>query len=321
MAVIQISGPRLIGVPGIDSLNYKAYSLAQGAAFREASFVRLVTTGTTTGKTLQASSGALLNVAGPNFTVPVSINSASVTTSGPITITGVASAGAAASISYVFVTYTAAGIIESLPGTEFIVNCAPGWTFSVNVTATGAPAGATNYAVYVSQYEGGELLQQATKTTTALGTAFTVPASLVNSVGLNIAPTGSNTSIAGIALHDSQSLWATGVGSGFLAGGISNLLGAWANPPPLAPIDPSQALVASLINGQPFEISLLQPWSNALVGTPAGITLDASGWHVADTTAATFFTITGKSVGVLTDVGMLNDTYTRVTAVATSGVI
>jgi hypothetical protein len=319
VAVLPVIGPRTCGVPGVDSQNYKSYSLAQAAAFREADFVRLVTTGTTTGKTLQVSSGALLNVAGPVFASTISVNSTAAVTSGVVTVTGVVTAGAPAAVYYVFLTYTAAGIIESLPGPEFLVNCAAGYTFSVNVAS--GQAGATNFAAYVSTYEGGGLLQQATKTTTALGAAFTIPYPLTNSVGLNRAATGSNTSIAGIALHDSQSLFATGVGASFTAGNISNLFGAWANPPPANPIDPSQALVTSLTNGQIFEISLLQPWTNSLIGTAAGITLDSSGWFVADTTQSTFFTITGKVVGAYSDVGGLNDTYARVYAVATSGVI
>lgn len=321
MAVLPVIGPRIAGVPGVDSANIKSYSQAQFAAFREAGFVQLITTGTTTAKVLQVSSGALANIAGPVFASPVSLNSTAAVTNGNITVTGVVSAGAPAQSTYVFTTYTAAGIIESLPGPEFIVNTAAGFTFSVNVLAAAAPAAATNFAVYASQYEGGELLQQATKTTTALGTAFTVPSTLVNSVGINQAPTNATTGIAGIALADSQSLWATGVGGSFTAGGISQPLGAWMPPPTLGPIDPSQSLVATLVNAQPFEICLSTPWSNALVGSQVSLTLDTTGWHVVSVTGANpFAVITGKATGSAADVGSVNDTNVRVncTAIATA---
>lgn len=322
MAVLPAKGPAIQGIPGIDSPLPKSYFLAQAAAWREAGFGQLITTGTTTGKTVQVSSGALLNIAGPIFPQPLSVSSTAAVTNGNITVTGVVTANAPAALYYVFATYTAAGIIESLPGAEFAVSCAAGYTFSVNVLAAGAPAAATNFAAYVSTYEGGELLQQATKTTTALGTAFTIPYPLTNSVGVNQAPTNATGNIVGIAMHDSQSLWATGVGGGFTAGGITNLLGAWMPPPTLGPVDPAQALFVSLINSQPFEISLLQPWSNGLIGSTAGILLDASGWHVADNTQANkVITIAGKATGVSTDVGQVNDTYVRVLAFLNTGAI
>jgi len=323
VAVLPVLGPKIAGVPGIDSAFIKSYNLAQSAAWRDASFGQLITTGTAgTTKSVQVSSGTLANIAGPVFATPVSINSTAATTNGNITITGVVTAGAPAAIYYVFATYTAAGIIESLPGAEFIVNTAAGFTFSVNVLAAGAPAAATNFAVYVSQYEGGELLQQATKTTTALGTAFTIPFPLTNSVGVNIAPTNATTNIVGIALHDSQSLWATGVGGGFTAGGISNLLGAWMPPPTLGPIDPSQALFTSLVNGQVFEATFVQPWSNAYIGQPVSLVLDPSGWHtVSDTGGNQFATIIGKATGVGSDVGGVNDTNVRVQCVALASAV
>lgn len=322
MAVLPAKGPAIKGVPGIDSPLPNSYFLAQGATWREAAIGQLITTGTTTGTTLAVSSGTLANVAGPVFATPVSINSTAAVTNGNITITGVVSAAAPAAIFYVYTTYTYAGPNESLPGPEFIVNVAAGFTFSVNVLAAGAPATATNFAVYVSTYEGGELLQQATKVTTALGTAFTIPFPLTNSVGVNKAPTNATGNIVGIGMHDSQSLWATGVGGGFTAGGISNLLGAWMPPPPLGPVDPAQALFTSLVNEQPFEICLLQPWTNALIGTTAGITLDASGWHVADTSQTNkVLTIQGKAVGVASDVGNPGDTYARVYCFVNTGAI
>lgn len=320
MAVLPVIGPHIAGVPGIDSALIKSYSLAQNAAWREAGFLQLITTGTATGKGLAVSSGALAGVAGPAWNGgQLSINSTAAVVSGAVTVTGVNSAGAPPTTTYVFLTYTAAGVIESLPGPEFIVNTAANFTFSIAVAAAGAPAAATNFAMYESVYEGGELLQQATKTTTALGAAFTSPVPLTNSVGINQAPTNATTTIVGIALHDSQSLWATGVGGAFTAGGISQLLGAWMPPPTLGPIDPSQGLVCSLVNAQPFEACLVQPWSNAFIGSAVSLVLDASGWHTVSISGGNqFATIVGKAFGSPADVGGVNDTNVRVNCVAIS---
>lgn len=322
MAVLPVIGPRIAGVPGIDSANIKSYSPAQSAAFREAGFIQLITTGTATGKVVQVSSGALLNVAGPVFAAPISINSTAAVTNGNITITGVVSASAPAAQYYVFATYTATGIIESVPGPEFIVSCAAGFMFSVNVASASAPAGATNFAVYVATYEGGELLQQATKTTTALGAAFSVPFPLTNSVGVNQAPTNATTNVAGIALQDSQSVWAVGVGGGFTVGNIQSTFGGWMPGPNLGPIDPSQLLAASLTNGQIFEVCLLTPWSNALIGSQVSLTLDTSGWHGVSVTGANpFAVITGKAFGSPADVGGVSDTNVRVNCIALASAV
>lgn len=323
MATLPVVGPRIGGVPGIDSPLVRSYNPIQSPVFREADFLFLKTVGANSAATrISASSGALAGAPGPVFNATISVNSTAAVTSGNITVTGVATAGAPAAIYYVYATYTAAGPVESLPGNEFIVNCAAGFTFSVQVNTAGAPAAATNFAVYVSTYESGELLQQANKLTTALGAAFTVPFPLVNAVGVQRAAAGTNTNIVGISMHDSQSVWAMGVGAGFTAGNISNLLGAWMPPPTLGPIDPSQMLVASLINAQPFEISLIQPWTSAMIGAVAGLNIDpTTGWFVADTTQATFFTIVDKVFGSPADVGGINDINVRVKCVATSGVL
>ena len=323
MAVLPVISPRAVGQPGIDSPSYRSFSLAPAAAFREGDFVRQPTVGTVTGNTPAPTGGLFTGgFVGPTFSGVASINSTAAIVSGAVTITGVATASAPAATYYNVLTYTAAGT-ESQIGAEFIVSCAAGFTYSVNVASAGSPTGSTNFAVYVSQYEGGEVLQQASRTTTALGAAFTVAisGSLVNSIGTNRCLSSSSTLIQGIALHDSAALYALGAGGSFTAGNIPNLLGAWMPPPTLGPIDPSQALVVSLLNNQPFEISLVQPWNNALIGSAVGITLQSNGYFAADTTATAFGVIQSKSVGVPSDVGGVGDTFSRVVCIATSGVI
>jgi hypothetical protein len=302
--ILPVSIPRLVGIPGITSPTPRGYTLAQGAAFREGNFVQQIQTGTAA---TPAPTGALAAVAGP---LPSAV-----------TLSTVASAGAPAATYYVIVTYTAAGT-ESLPSQEFIVNAQPGFLPQVNVAVAGAPAGATNYAAYFSLYSGMEQLQQATRTTTALGTAFEAANPLANSVGINLAPTNASTLIVGIAAHDSAALYALGVGGSATAGGPGNLLGTYPNPPPLGLGDPQQAVVDRIVD-QPIVISLKQPWYGSLIGTTAGILLDAaSGNHLLDNTQSNLiFRIQAKVTGAQTDVGSVGDTNALVQAIAISGVI
>ena len=317
MSAYPVLGPRLVGRGGVGDSSFKtlSFSPAQNEAFADGDFVQILTTGAVTGKT-SIPAGALAAVPGPVFGGPANINSTAAFTVGNITVTGVASAGAPAQSFYVFATYTAAGI-ESLAGPEFVVNCAPGFTFSVNVLAAAAPAAADHFAVYSSAIPGGELLQQATKTTTALGTAFTVPATLVNSVGLNRAPNGANSNV-GFVINDSAEVYATGLGGSFSSGGLQQPMGAWMPGPTLGSIEPMQSLVVSLI-GTPLEINFLQPWNESLINSTVGISLDASGYYVADSTQNPIFYIQGK-VGA-PDNGGVGDTYVRVVVLAYQGVL
>lgn len=302
--ILPVSIPRLVGIPGINSPTPRGWTLAQAAAFREGNFVQLIQTGVAA---TPAPTGALAAFIGP---VPSAV-----------TFAQVATPGAPAATYYFILTYTAAGT-ESQPSQEFLVNSGPGFVPSVNVAAAGAPAGATDYAAYVGLYSGMEELQQATRTTTALGATFNLSNPLVNSVGINLAPTDADTNIVGIAAHDSASLYATGVGGSQTAGGPSNILGTWPNPPPLGLGDPQQAVVDNIVSA-PIVISLKQPWYGALIGTTAGILLDAaSGNHQLDNTQGNkIFTIQAKVLGAQSDVGYVGDTNALVQAIANSGVI
>ena len=321
MAVLPIIPPRLVGAPGLDSPVPRVYSLAPGAVFREGDFGIITATGTVTGAQ-PAPTGSLATSVGPTFSGVASFSSTATLTSGPVTLIGVTTSGAPAQSYYVILTYTAAGT-ESAIGAEFVVSCAAGYTFSINVASAGAPTGSTNFAAYISTYQGGELLQQASRTTTALGAAYPVTSPLSPNVGVARALTNSvgtaSTPITGIALADSQALWATGVGGSFTAGNIANLLGAWMPAPTLGPIDPSQAIFVSVANGQPIEICLLQPWNNSLIGSGCGLNLTSAGYFVADTAQSNkIFTIVAKEFGSPADVGGVGDTYSRVQVIANS---
>jgi hypothetical protein len=319
LATLPIIAPRIYGYPGLDSPVIGSYFQQQAAAFREADFLALTTTGSIT--TPSGGLSTLATYAGPSLGQNVSISSTAATTANNVTITGVSTTGAPAATYYVQLTYTASGL-ESQTGTEFLVNCAAGYTFSVNVSATGAPSGTTNFAAYVATYSGGEALQQASKTTTATGSAFSISYPLTNSIGANRATTNASANIIGLAMADSAAQYVTGEGGSFTAGGPANLLGTWGNPAPLGPQDPQQTLVAKVGNGQPIEISLLQAWNNSLIGTSAGLLLTSAGYFVLDNTQSNkIITITDKIYGVPSDVGVAGDTYARVKAVFTSGTI
>jgi hypothetical protein len=254
------------------------------------------------------------------------------------TVTTPALSGAPAQTYYIAATYTAAGPIESALGQVIVVNCAAGTGPSVTVNTAGAPAAATNFALYVGISPNSLVLQQATKVTTALGTAFATANPLANSIGVNRGSTNMNTSIVGLALHGSDAFYAPpglgGLGGSFLAGQASQPIGAWVNPSALGSSpDPGQALVAPLVNSQPIEINLLQPYNDALVGTTAGITLDAtSGYFIADNTQTNLvFTIQSHPFGPAlpglstasyqNPLGALGDTGARVIGFFNQGVI
>lgn len=326
MAVLPVISPRVVGTGGIDTGNIRAYSLGAAAAFREGDFVYLPSTTTVTPNP----TGALASYTGPTFAGIAQVNANAVSTplvSGNVTITGIAQAGAPAQTYYNILTYasSASGAQESLPGTEFIVNCAAGYTYSVNVTSAGG-TGAGYYSAYASYTEGSEVLQTATTGRIAINTPtliFNSTTKLVYSTGLQQCPAAANTNITGLALHDSQSLWAYGVGGSYTAGGISQLLGAWMPPPTLGPVDPQQALVVSALNNQVFEVSIQQTWTNALIGSAVGILLDATSGYMAFNTSAANkpAIIVSKAFGAPSDVGGVGDTNVRANIIFTSGVI
>lgn len=309
LAIPYIS-PRLVGVPGIDSPTPRGYYPAPSAAFREGDVLKVTTVGTILTPT-PGGAGNFGTNAGP-ATSAITFGSAS-------------TSGAPAQAYYIVVTYTATSK-ESLPSAEYVVFAPAGTTPTVTVAVAGAPTGTTNFATYVGLYPGSEALQDTTTTTTATGSAFTIPWPFTNSKGVNRAASNVNSSIAGLALHDSAAIFQSGIGGSGTAGGPGNLLGYWVNPPPLGPPDPLQDLVASLMSPAIIEISLKQPYYTALNGTTCGFTLDtsqqAAGIFIADTTATTALTILGAIGGAESDVGGgPGDTGTRIKAIVSTGAI
>lgn len=319
MATLPVLPPRIVGVGGLDSPLIASYFPLQASAYREADFVTLTTTGTIV---TPAPAGALATAAGPVITQDVNLSTVGQTvTIGAVTFTGVAQASAPATSYYTLLAYTATAQ-QSLPSVEFVINSAVGVVPSISVSATGAPAGATNFATFNGIFSGGEALQQATTTTTALGAAFTVPYPLVNSTGLQRCITNNAaTNLAGLVMHDSAATYVDGIGGSFTAN-IGTPLGTWMPPPPLGPADPLQSLVAKFTNGQPIEVSLRQAYYPSLIGTTCGLYIDpVSNYFEVDTSQSNKpFTIVEKVFGAAIE-GLPGDLNARVKVICTAGAI
>jgi hypothetical protein len=275
---------------------------AQNAAWRKGSLLIQVTTGTITtptgGTAASFTNATGANTPGPSlaFNTPFNITSSSYSvTQGAVTVTAATSASAPAQTYFGVVTYTITATTESQNSVPFLINCPAGLLPSVNVTATGAPAGATTYALYAGLYPGQFMRQSAV---TALGTATALTNPLTNSIGLNQAASNVNSGIVGMADCDSDAYYAGVLGA--TAGGSQStskrsLFGATQSYSPgfdnLAFALPVVKLQSGLV-----EVSLVQAWYPALQGATVGWTLNAAtGYFTADTTATAAGTIQGLS--------------------------
>lgn len=316
MATISYFPPQIVGTPNINEPKPYTVVMAPGAAFRRGDIL------------IQSTTGAITNP--PSVSVGAGLGPASTAqppAASAVTIVQSAVSGAPAQTYYIKVTYTATGQ-ETLPSQEFVLNCSAGNMPSINVLAAGAPAAATNFAAYVGILPGTEALQQATKTTTALGTPFVCANPLTNSIGANRAATNVSANILGIAQHDSNGLFFDGVGGSFLAGTAGSRLGATNTIAPGAPTDAAMAYVTGLGANQLVEFNLVntQALNMNLIGTTAGLTLDATtGIFVVDPSQSNkIFTITDFRPGVYigpTASGTLGDLGARVVGYFNSGLL
>jgi hypothetical protein len=201
-----------------------------------------------------------------------------------------ASAAAPGGTYYHYIAYTAT-TNQSLPSGPWLQFVPPGFlpTVTVSATAGSPPAAATNFAVFSSLLPTFEALQQATTTTTALGSTFTLANPLTTYIPPPRAATGVSSGIIGIANDPSDStFWSDKVGN-------KSAFGQGQSQPPL---DSLGALSVPIIKCQTglFDMSLKQAYSPALIGAAVGITLDAtSGFFIADTTQTQVGTIQGQT--------------------------
>ena len=301
MATYPSYEPQWVAEGGITGPRTAQLYPAQTAAWRTGSILTQVVTG---GPITVPSGGALTaaTIAGPSLgTLPVPFQvstNASSQTQGVVTVTAQTAASAPPETLFGVVTYTAAAITtESQPSQPFIINSAAGITPIVNVSATGAPAGLTKYAVYMGFLPNTWYLQHAV---TALGTVTDLAYPLTNSTGVNQAQAGISTGILGMADCDSDAYFAGVLGA--TAGGSQNtgkrsLFGATQSFGPGWTNDPFALPVTKLQQGE-VEISLKQAWYNSLIGSSVGLNIDAAtGYFVADTTETACATIQNLAWG------------------------
>jgi hypothetical protein len=272
--------PQRAGVANFPSPVEIGYFQAQNAAFKRGDFLQLITTNSAT---TPNPNGSISTAIGPTTTAINLISTSTSVTVGAVTISGVASTGAPAATYYTYFTYTGAASIESLPGLEFIINCAPGIVPRAVVTSSGSPANSTGTAWYGGVIPGYEVQQVAA---TAFGSNMTFTYPLTNNIGVNRSITNPNTNIVGLALNSSLALFFQGTGGSFMV----NEAGQFGATNSLYPLTPTESLlnyVDKLQNGYLFEISLKQGWYQALQGTTAGLTLDATtGIWILDTSVS-----------------------------------
>lgn len=299
MATIGYYEPRIVGNGSIKEPVKFMVNPAQGAAWRRGDIVVQATTGTITALPT-AGQGALATAA-----IPGSSGASAVT------ITNSASSGAPAQTYFIALTYTATSA-ESQPA-YFVQNCPPGYIPTITVASAGAPSGATNFAAYVGLLPGYYSLQQASKTTTALGSAFNVAYPLTNSAGANRGATNLSGSILGLADSMSDETYFDGYGGSFTAGRAGSRLGSTNTIAPLTPTEAPLLYVVGLGNGQRVELNLVNTtaWSPYLLGTTAGLALDSStGFFVVDP---------GQSNKIVTIVDQRPGVYIGPTASGTAG--
>lgn len=267
MATIGYYEPRLVGTGGLKEPVKFLVAPAQNAVWRRGDILVQKTTGTITSLN-PAGAGALASAAAPAASA--------------VTVTTSASAGAPYQTYYGAVTYTATS--QESPPYYFTITCLAGTLPSVTVASAGAPAGATNQATYLGTVPGYLSLQQATKTTTALGAAFVAANPLTNNAGASQAATNASANILGLADSMSTETYWDGPG-GSLAGSPGSRLGAGQQIAPLTPTEAPLLYVVGLGNGQRIEMNLVNTTalSPYLVGTTAGIVLDSTtGFFVVD---------------------------------------
>jgi hypothetical protein len=285
--------------PDFTSPVVQYYPIAQNTTFKDGDFLILSQTGSNA--LTYSPTGALAGYAGP--------------VAAAITFGTSASATAPAAAYFVYLTYTATGT-ESLASSEFVVNVPAGFVPTVSVSATGAPTGSTNFAAYMGIVPGNEQLQQATKTTTALGATYTAVFPLTNSIGAKAAATNVASGIIGLSYNDSNALFFDGPGGSSIVGAGSRL-GATMNLPPLVPnAEIMEAPVLKLQSGFLLEMNLRQTiaWNTSLINQQVGLYQDPTTliW-VADTAQSNKVGYIYQSAdGVPSITGTTNDLGKRV---------
>lgn len=302
MATYPAYEPQWVGVGSITGPRVAQGLPDQVALWRSGDILQLVTTGgpiyTPTGGAGNFTNATGLLTPGPSLglnPIPFQMSTSSSTqTQGAVTVTATASAAAPAQTYFAVVTYNIGTAnpptIESQPSQAFIINVASGIVPGIQVSATGAPAGATTYSVYLSPFPNTFWLQRAA-TIFATATGITYP--LTVRVGLNKAASAATTNIFGLADSDSDAYYAGVQGAtagGSFLNGKRSLFGATQSFAPGWTNDAFYLPVTKLQVGL-VEITLVQ-YAGAQLYQSVGWGIDATtGYFVADTTLAAAGTI------------------------------
>jgi hypothetical protein len=265
--------PTYVGQPNIREPFPITVNPAQNAVWRRGDILVESTTGTILVPP-GAGTGTFVGVAGPAASA--------------ITLGTTSSAGAPAATYYGEVTYNYTNHTnESLASALFVINCPPGYLPTVSVSATGAPANATDFHTYLGLLPD-YLSVQDSAAGTALGSTFTAANPLTNYAGAARGATNLSGNILGMAICASNENYFDGYGGSFTAGNPGSRLGATNTIAPLTPTEAPLGYVVTLGAGTTLEMSLnanTGGWSPLLNGTQFGLTLDATtGWFTADTT-------------------------------------
>jgi hypothetical protein len=194
-----------------------------------------------------------------------------------------------------YVTYEGAANIESQISNMFVISTPFGFVPTVSVSATGAPAGATDFGVFLGVTPA-SIVRQSAAAGVALGATFTGTNPLTNHAGTVRAATGASTNLVGLADCDSDAIFNAAPG-GSQATGKRGLFGATQSYAPGWDNSGFAAPVIKLQRGL-FVFNLLQPYFAALNGSTAGIAIDTTNTFITGGTK--FFIVDNTQTACLT---------------------
>lgn len=279
MATIIPSAPQWAGEGGYPTADTIQVTPDENAFWREGDILTTGTAGT---------------IASPNPNGSLSTLPGPVVPSALVTLGITPSANTPAQDYYGVLTYIGAANIESQASAPFIITCPFGYLPTISVSATGAPAAATKFGVYLGTIPGLFVRQSIA---TNLGSTYTATNPLTNHSGVVRATAGISSGIIGMAGCNSDRFYA-GYPGGSQQTGARSLFGASQAMSPGWDNNAFQLPVTKLAIGY-VVMNLLQPWYDSLQNTAAGVAIDTgntfvpggTNFFIADNTQTACLTI------------------------------
>lgn len=278
MGIIVPSAPQWAMEAGYASVDTIQVTPDENAFWREGD---ILTTGTTGTIASPNPNGALSALPGP--AVGTSL----------VTLGITPSANKPAQDYYGILTFIGAANIESQASAPFIISCPFGYLPTISVSATGAPAAATDFGVYLGTIPGQYFRQSIA---TALGGTYTGTNPLTNHTGVVRAGAGISAGIIGMADCNSDRFYA-GYPGGSQQTSARSLFGASQAMSPGWDNNAFQLPVTKLAIGY-VVMNLLQPWYDSLQNSAAGLNIDTGNTFVAGGT--NFFIVDNTQTACLT---------------------